>query len=107
MSGQAFKRVRKSVGLPVSRKPLPSHADVGGYPLYYLFTDGGLYAGPFTIEARREILTRLLETQQQTGLPLISDDEITRINRIWAEDTVTEAKQHLNDRAQVTQTTMR
>ena len=42
MSKQALKRVRKAVGLTVCREPLPSHAWPGGYPLYYLFRDGGV-----------------------------------------------------------------
>ena len=32
--------------------------------------------GPLTIEARRELLTRLLKMQEDTGLKLISDDEM-------------------------------
>ena len=42
MSKQALKRVRKDVGLPVCRDTLPSFAWPGGYPLYYLFKDGGV-----------------------------------------------------------------
>lgn len=42
MSGMAFKRVRKAVGLEVSRKPLPKCTDIGGYPLFYVFKDGSL-----------------------------------------------------------------
>lgn len=42
MSKQAFKRVRKSLGLPVSRDPLPAFAWPGGYPIFYVFTDGGV-----------------------------------------------------------------
>ncbi len=42
MSGMALKRVRKEVGLPVCREPLPAFAWPGGYPVYYLFTDGGV-----------------------------------------------------------------
>ncbi len=42
MSKQAFKRVRRALSLPVCRKPLPAYADLGGYPLFYVFTDGGV-----------------------------------------------------------------
>lgn len=42
MSKQAFKRVRREVGIEVNREPLPSFAFPGGYPLYYLFADGGV-----------------------------------------------------------------
>jgi hypothetical protein len=41
MSNQAFKRVRRSLGLEVCRKPLPKYTSVGCYPLLYVFTDGG------------------------------------------------------------------
>ncbi len=42
--------------------------------------------GPFTIQARKMILDRLLETQFAYGGTLISDDEIDRIHSIWAEE---------------------
>lgn len=48
--------------------------------------DGSLIPGPFTLAARREILDRLLATQAQVGEPLISNQEIETIERIWAED---------------------
>jgi hypothetical protein len=43
-------------------------------------TDG---PGPLTIEARRELLTRLLKLQEETGLTLISDDELFLIQQLW------------------------
>ncbi len=43
MSKQAFKRVRREIRMePVSREPLPAFAWPGGYPIVYLFTDGGI-----------------------------------------------------------------
>jgi DNA sulfur modification protein DndC len=39
--------------------------------------------GPLTIEARRELLTQLLKLQEQTGLVLISDDELFLIQQQW------------------------
>jgi hypothetical protein len=42
MSKSALKRVRKCVGLEVSREPLPAFAWPGGYPIYYVFNDGGV-----------------------------------------------------------------
>jgi len=39
--------------------------------------------GPLTIEARRELLTRLLKLQEETGLTLISDDELFLIQQLW------------------------
>ncbi|MGX1786508.1 DNA phosphorothioation system sulfurtransferase DndC [Bosea sp. NPDC055332] len=48
--------------------------------------DGSLIPGPFTFEARRLILAELLTVQAKVGEPLISDQEIVEIKRIWAED---------------------
>jgi hypothetical protein len=42
MSKQALKRVRKAIGLPVCREPLPAFAWPGGYPIFYVFNDGGV-----------------------------------------------------------------
>jgi DNA sulfur modification protein DndC len=42
--------------------------------------------GPFTLVARQELLDRLLQVQQQVGEPLISEDEIASIRRIWCDD---------------------
>jgi hypothetical protein len=42
MSKQALKRVRREVGLPVCREPLPEFAWPGGYPVFYIFRDGGV-----------------------------------------------------------------
>ena len=45
--------------------------------------------GPYTMDARREILERLLALQQEVNLPLITEEEVFLIKRIWAEDTIT------------------
>jgi DNA sulfur modification protein DndC len=58
-------------------------------------------AGPFTLEARQEILARLLDVQTEVGMPLISADEIARIKALWADDAVDEAKRHLKQREQL------
>jgi uncharacterized protein YbaR (Trm112 family) len=42
MSKRALKRVRREVGLPVNREPLPAYAWPGGYPIFYIFRDGGV-----------------------------------------------------------------
>ncbi len=42
--------------------------------------------GPFTIQARKEILDRLLKTQEEFGSSLITDAEIDLIHRHWASD---------------------
>lgn len=51
-------------------------------------TNGKLIPGPFTLEARRMILDRLLETQCKYGNTLITDQEIEAIQRIWAIDLI-------------------
>lgn len=40
--------------------------------------------GPFTIQARKEILQRLQETEQSFGGTLITAEEVELIHRIWA-----------------------
>ncbi len=42
--------------------------------------------GPFTLKARAEILERLLATQAQVGVTLISEEEVFMVKRIWAGD---------------------
>lgn len=42
--------------------------------------------GPFTIQARREILRRLLQTQRQTEWTLITPAEVSVIRELWAAD---------------------
>jgi DNA sulfur modification protein DndC len=54
--------------------------------------DGRLIPGPFTLEARREILDRLLAIQIDVSMQLISPEEIDAIQRIWADDTITMTK---------------
>ncbi|WP_080426772.1 DNA phosphorothioation system sulfurtransferase DndC [Burkholderia ubonensis] len=42
--------------------------------------------GPFTIQARKEILEHLLRTQAEFGDRLITDEELDLIHRIWAAE---------------------
>ncbi|WP_293221108.1 DNA phosphorothioation system sulfurtransferase DndC [Ottowia sp.] len=42
--------------------------------------------GPFTIQARQEILDRLLAVQAEFGAQLITDDELGLIHKYWAMD---------------------
>ena len=42
--------------------------------------------GPFTIQARQEILDRLLAVQAEFGAQLITDDELDLIHKFWAID---------------------
>lgn len=48
--------------------------------------DGSEGPGPFTPSARMEILRLLLSAEQKVGLPLISEDEIKYIQRVWSKD---------------------
>lgn len=59
--------------------------------------------GPFTLDARRRILDRLLTTQTETGMPLISDEEVNRIYQLWSEDTVTAANRLFDEYRKVSQ----
>jgi DNA sulfur modification protein DndC len=63
-----------------------------------LMGDGEPVPGPFTLETRQLILTRLLKIQDEVGAPLIHPDEITRIKALWAEDAVLEARRLLKQR---------
>lgn len=47
--------------------------------------DGGDAWGPFTMDARRAILLKLLETEKATGFKLISVDELLLIQRLWQQ----------------------
>ena len=42
--------------------------------------------GPFTIQARKMILDRLIEAQLEYGERLISNDEVDMIQSIWADE---------------------
>lgn len=48
--------------------------------------------GPFTIQARQEILDRLLAVQAEFGAQLITDDELDLIHKYWAMDLQQEEK---------------
>lgn len=48
--------------------------------------DGRLLPGPFTFEARAEILERLLSLQSEVDFPIITDEEIQAIKEIWVSD---------------------
>lgn len=50
-------------------------------------TDGGTFVpGPFTMQTRSEIYTRLRALEKETGQVLITEEEIGLIHRIWAEE---------------------
>lgn len=44
--------------------------------------------GPFTLEARKEMFTRLRQTEKKCGYKLISDEEIKLIKSLWKFDEV-------------------
>jgi DNA sulfur modification protein DndC len=48
--------------------------------------EGRLLPGPFTFEARTEILERLLSLQSKVEFPIITDEEIQAIKEIWVSD---------------------
>jgi DNA sulfur modification protein DndC len=49
----------------------------------YKKSDGTYGLGPFTLEGRRVILEKLLETESIVGFPLISMDELKKIDEFW------------------------
>lgn len=48
--------------------------------------EGRLIPGPFTLEARQLILSRLLQMQEEVGFALIRPGEVEAIRKIWAVD---------------------
>lgn len=48
--------------------------------------DGSEGPGPFTPEARKEILENLLRQEESIGMHLISDDEIDYIQSVWSTE---------------------
>ena len=52
----------------------------------YRKADGSLGEGPFTMETRKEILKRLLLLEKETGLSLISNDELKYIDVLWDKE---------------------
>lgn len=49
----------------------------------YEKSDGTLGLGPFTLEGRKVILEKLLETENEIGIELITIDELKKIDEIW------------------------
>jgi len=52
----------------------------------YKKSDGTFGLGPFTLEARKIILRRLLELENATGMSLITEAELKVIDQIWDEE---------------------
>lgn len=52
----------------------------------YLTSSGDYGRGPFTLEARKEILRRLLLLEEETGFELITIDELKMIDKMWEDE---------------------
>ena len=52
----------------------------------YKKSDGSFGLGPFTLEARRIILKKLLQLENKTGLELITEAELKVIDKMWDEE---------------------
>ena len=59
--------------------------------------NGVFIPGPFNIATRKEILDRLLGLQNETGMPLIRDDEVQHIRRLWVEDVLASTARNLRE----------
>ena len=62
----------------------------------YTKNNGDIGFGPFTLKARQVILTKLLKLQKETGLELITIDELKAIDEMWDNDGDLE-RRHLVD----------
>ena len=58
--------------------------------LTYDLNTGKHIPGPFTIQARMEILDKLLKVQENVGTQLISNEEIEVIHKIWSNELLKE-----------------
>jgi len=52
----------------------------------YLMSNGEFGRGPFTMEARKEILRRLLKLEMETGFELITIPELKMIDKMWEDE---------------------
>lgn len=52
----------------------------------YLMANGEFGRGPFTMSARKEILKKLLELENETGFELITVDELKMIDKLWEDE---------------------
>ena len=59
--------------------------------------NGAYVPGPINIATRKEMLDRLLSLQDETGMPLIHDDEVCRIRELWVEDVLASAARNLRE----------
>jgi len=68
----------------------------------YTKVNGDVGFGPFTLEARRIILRKLLELQKETEIELISVDELKIIDEMWDNDGDLERRHLVNIYYEVT-----
>ena len=61
--------------------------------------NGVFVPGPFNIATRKEILDRLIGLQNETGMPLIRDDEVQHIRRLWVEDVLASTARNLREQS--------
>ena len=52
----------------------------------YLMSNGEFGRGPFTMEARKEILRRLFKLEMETGFELITMPELKMIDKMWEDE---------------------
>ena len=52
----------------------------------YLMSNGEFGRGPFTMDARKEILRRLLKLEMETGFELITIQELKMIDKMWEDE---------------------
>lgn len=58
------------------------------------YNNGKHILGPFTIQARKMILDRLLAVEKEYGEKLITDDEVETIRAIWTDDIIAHEERH-------------
>ena len=66
----------------IRKSPLHRDSKRRDGSIYYK-ANGEFGLGPFTMDARRMILKRLLELQKETGMNLITIDELKVIDQMW------------------------
>ena len=54
--------------------------------------DGSVGTGPYTMQYRQELLTSLIDLQEDVGMELISENEVNIIKQIWNEELIHMAK---------------
>ena len=99
MSKQANKRVRKAIGMSVNRDSLDAYAWPGGYPMFYVCSDGGCLC-PKCTNKEIDLIDSAIRDNDNSGWrvvgadvnwedsSLICDNCNSRIESAYAEDDV-------------------